>query len=306
MRMGTQVRILVYAPSFSQASEASMAAFDRMEQLEWTFSDYRTNSELSRLNRDGAIAPRRVSDELFQVLHRSLEISSYSRGAFDITLGPLTQLWRQARRAGSPPTPKQIAQARRRTGFQNLILNSKERTVRFELAGMALDLGGIAKGYIADQALQVLQRRGLRSALVEAGGDIAIGAAPPGKAGWHIAIKGVQDELLALHDVGVATSGDEFQYLEIAGRRYSHIINPAIGVAVSDSSQVTVIAPDGMTADALATTLSVMTPAAGLELADSLDGVAAFIRSRSNEALRSRRFPSGRPALPPMRAGFVR
>jgi thiamine biosynthesis lipoprotein len=178
---------------------------------------------------------------------------------------------------------------------------------------MKLDLGGIGQGYAADQALAVLAGRGIRSALVDAGGDIAMSAAPPDQPGWKVAlpkpapgVEATADEL-TLSDCGVTTSGDTEQFVELKGIRYSHIIDPQTGWAMRDSASVTVIAADATTADALATALSVLPPGRGLRLADSQPGVAAMIVRRSGEIVtkhasrRMARYLDGGPRRPSAR-----
>ena len=284
-RMGTTFNIVLYHADEEEASKAAMAAFSRVERLEAIFSDFREDSENRRLCRFGAGMPTAVSPELFFVLQNSLRFSELSGGAFDVTIGPVVQAWREARRAGKVPDPARLAEATRSTGSQNVILDSEQRTVHLLMPNMRLDFGGIAKGYAADEALRVLKSRGIRMALVDGGGDISIGSAPPGQAGWRIEVKnGVGDPgervSLVLHDRGVATSGDSFQFLESGGARYSHIVDPANGVALKNSHGVTVVARDAMTADALATALSVTPVDRGMSVVESVDGASAAVVTR--------------------------
>lgn len=261
-------------------------------------SDYNPESELSRFSRDGALGPQVLTPDLFIVLERSLDYSKISRGAFDITAGPLVGLWRQARREKRLPERKSLKEARNLVGYSKIILDRDARTACLRVTGMKLDLGGIAKGYAADQALAVLSKRGIRSALVALGGDIGVSAAPPAQSGWRIAIQSPIspeefDKELVLRHCGVSTSGDTEQFVEIDGVRYSHIVDPRTGWSLRDSPIVTVIAPNSTTADALATALSVLPPERGLQLAESQEGVAVRILQRSGDGLRcfaSRRY----------------
>jgi len=178
MAMGVQVRITVYASSQSVAERACAAAFERIAEIEQVMSDYRADSELMQLCAKAGGEPVRVSKELFTVLKRAQELSRRTAGAFDVTVGPYVQLWRRARRGGAFPTEEELREARQRVGYEKMVLDEANRTVRLLVPGMRLDLGGIAKGYALDCALKVLQEHGIRHVLLEAGGDIVAGLAP--------------------------------------------------------------------------------------------------------------------------------
>ncbi len=255
--MGTLVRIQLYAADESQAAEAFRAAFDRIEELNEHLSDYEPDSELNRLCRAEPGKPLDVSGELFPVLEAAQKLADATGGAFDITIGPVTHLWRTARKSGRLPEPAAIREALARSGYRKLHLNAEHGTVMLEQAEMQLDVGGIAKGYAADEALAVLAERNIRSALVAISGDLAIGDAPPGKRGWTVAA-GEPAQVLELANTAVSTSGDTEQHLDAGGVRYSHIIDPATGMGITHAPVLTVIARRGIDADALATAVSVM------------------------------------------------
>src|SRR5205807_2426091 len=158
----------------------SQAAFARVASLDASMSDYRQESELMRLCAKAGGPPVRVSDELFFVLRRAEEVSRRSDGAFDVTVGPVVRLWRRARRTQKLPDRDQLAQALARVGYKNVRLDARARTVQLLKPGMQLDLGGIAKGYAADEALKALKKHGVTRALVAAGGDVAMSGPPPG------------------------------------------------------------------------------------------------------------------------------
>src|SRR5687768_9799316 len=254
--MGTLARITLYARNPGSARAAFQTAFARIHELDATLSDYKPDSELNRLCRQPPGLPIRVSADLFLVLHHAQRLSEQTNGAFDVTLGPLTRLWRQARNNGLVPDDAAIEAARRRVGYRYLTLDPRARTASLTVADMQLDLGGIAKGYAADSALQVLRSLGITSALVAISGDLALGEPPPGQLGWRIGI-GSASNVKTLHNVCVSTSGDSDQFIDIGGVRYSHILDSATGMGVRHRPVVTVIAPDGMTADSLATAISV-------------------------------------------------
>jgi thiamine biosynthesis lipoprotein len=301
-RMGTIFRIELYSAEPATAAKAAEAAFARAEDLEQIMSDYREDSELMRLARQGASAPFPVSDDLYNVLAKSIQISEFSRGAFDVTVGPLVGLWRAARKTGHLPEASELAQARALVDYRNIELDAARHTVFLKRVGMKLDLGAIGKGYAADQMLALLQSRGLRRAMVVAGGEVALGAPPPGEAGWRVAIDSPDTGganppcTLLLHDSAVSTSGDSKQFVEINGRRYSHVIDPSTGLGLEGAASTTVIASDATSSDALGTALSVMPVQEAIQLAQSLPGVAVYmVRQAGNGWKRyfSRGFPAG-------------
>ena len=299
-RMGTIFHVELYAADDAIASKAAEAAFARAEELEQVMSDYREDSELMRLAREGARAPFPASSDLYDVLSKSIRISELSHGAFDVTVGPLVALWREAHTTGRFPGPSDLAKARTLVNYKFVELDSTRHTVFLKRAGMKLDLGAIGKGYAADQMLAVLQSRGLRRAMVVAGGEVAIGAPPPGAVGWKVAINtadagtGKAPCTLVLHDAALSTSGDSEQFVEINGKRYSHVIDPFTGVALEGMGSTTVLARDATTTDALGTALSILPVADGIRLAESLPGVAVYmVRQTENGWKRyfSRGFP---------------
>ncbi len=281
--MGTKFRIVLYATDAATANKAAKAAFERVAQLDGIMSDYKEESELMRLCRQAGGEPAKVSEELFDILRTSQQIARRSDGAFDVTVGPAVRLWRRARRQKQLPEPKRLAEALSLIGHDQLLLDEDRRTVRLLKPGMLLDLGGIAKGYAVDEAQKVLKKHGVRSALVAGGGDIAVSEPPPGREGWPIGIAPLDDpnqpptKTITLANAAVSTSGDAEQFVEIGGRRYSHIVDPKTGVGLTGRSSVTVVAPNGTLADALATAVSVLGPKRGLELIERTDGAAAFI-----------------------------
>ena len=259
--MGTVFRLVFYTEQDS-ANAATMAAriFRRVDTLNQIFSDYLPESELNRLSdQAGKPAPVRVSTELADILRRARQFSKASDGAFDVTVGALTRLWRRARNLREMPDTVRLQAALQTVGWQSVCFAGKRR-VRLTRPGTRLDLGGIAQGYAADECLRLLRAAGIRQALVDAGGDIALGDAPPEAAGWRIEIPGARaesPEILHLANCGITTSGATFRYLELDGIRYSHIVDPKTGLGLTHRVLVTVQAPDATTADAWATAISV-------------------------------------------------
>lgn len=283
VEMAVPVSIILYASDTDVATRAAKAAFARVHSLNSVLSDYDPESELNRLSRATAEGGGvKVSEDLWRVLSHAQTLAERSDGAFDVTIGPVVRLWRRARRQGRLPSAQRLRAARQVVGHHLVRLDPDKRTVTLRKPGMQLDLGGIAKGYAVDEALAVLRKSGIKRALVDAGGDMAMGAPPPGKTGWRIGIARLQADgpptrILTLWRVAVATSGDTWQYVEIDGRRYSHIVDPRTGLGLSDHSSVTVIAPTCMAADALASAVSVLGPEKGLKLIETTPSTAAFI-----------------------------
>ena len=261
--MGVQVRMVVHAPNEEGAAAAASAAFAEIERLDRVFSDYRGDSELSTLRRsDGR---RTVSRELATVLVRAHDLARLSGGAFDVTVRPLSVLWRHAIARGTLPDAAAIVAARERTGFDLVRVDEHAGTVELLHPDVEIDLGGIAKGYVRDRAVAVLAGHDVPAALVEAGGDIVLGAAPDGTEGWAIEVPHLGCRIM-LSKAAISTSGDAHQFVEVSGKRYSHVVDPRTGLGLTHGRTVTVVAPDGLTADGLATALAV----AGQEEAGAL------------------------------------
>jgi thiamine biosynthesis lipoprotein len=274
--MGTTVRLVFYASSPDQAERGRKAAFAVMKAVDDTMSDYKPDSELSRLSRAAGHGPQPVSPGLFTVLEASIRTAELSGGAFDITAGPLVRLWRRSRKELKLPAPEEIAAAKALVDYRQLKLDPKKRTAELCRAGMMLDVGGIAKGYACDEAVRALKAEGITRSLVDTGGGMALGDPPPDKPGWRIGMLGDSSRILVLSNCGVSTSGDVEQFVEIDGKRYSHIIDPATGLGLTNRAMATVIAPDGLTSDALDTPICILGPERGLAMASSQKGVEAW------------------------------
>ena len=282
--MGLPFRVLLYAPDEATAKAAADAAFERVAVLNSILSDYDPDSELSRLSQtSGQGRAVVVSSTLWPLLVRGQALAERTGGAFDITVGPLVNLWRRARRKQEMPSAELIAGMKARVGFKNLRLDPAQRTAELLVPEMRLDLGSIGKAYAVDEALAVLRQRGLPRALVGGSGDMAAGEAPPDQPGWRVEVAPLDapaappPQVVYLKNCGIATSGDVFQRVEIGGKRYSHIVDPRTGFGVTDHSLVTVIAADVATANGLSTSISVLGPERGLPLVEETPGTAARI-----------------------------
>ena len=303
-KMGTGFHMELYAPDAQSAQSAADAAFSRIDQLNAELSDYDNHSELSLLSEqtnDGPMQhPVKVSEDLCAVLSKSKEISHLSDSAFDITVGPFVRLWRRSRALQQLPTPQRLAEARASVGYRFMQLDPASHSVRLTAARMRLDAGGIAKGFAAEEALHVLAKHGISRALVGAAGDIAAGEPPPGKADWVVGFespgtsKGTNGIYVHLLHQSVSTSGDTYRFVEIDGKRYSHIIDPTTGLGQTRRIEASVISDDGMTADTLALVVCILGPEKGLALIDQLPDTAAIVTtydSGNPKIYRSQRFP---------------
>jgi thiamine biosynthesis lipoprotein len=291
--MGTLMRIKLYAPNQAAAKQAFTAAFNRIAQLDQILSDYNPTSELNHLTTTAYPNPVPVSQDLANVVAASLQIAEHSDGAFDITVGPLTHLWRQARREHRLPAPADIEAAKARCGYQKLHLDRAAQTIQLDVPQMQLDVGGIAKGYAAEEALTVLKNLGFTQALVAASGDLAFGDAPPNESGWKIGIDSLDradkpfTRVIFLANTSVSTSGNTEQFLESNGKTYSHIIDPKTGMGLVDNMTVTTIDKNGMLADAAAAAVSVLGCDKGLAYVEREPGLAALIIMRNQGQTRS-------------------
>ena len=256
--MGIDARLVVYATKKEVAEKACEAAFKRIADLDEIMSDYRPKSELMRLCAQPKNTAVKISDDLFRVLERSHTISRQTGGAFDVTVGPLVQIWRKARKDGKLPAAELIDAAKKLVGYRKVKLDRKAHTATLLEDGMKLDLGGIAKGYASDEALKVLRKNGIKSALIEMGGDLVLGDAPPKTKGWTVSIPNNDSKELLLHNCAISSSGDTEQFVVIDGKRYSHVVDPATGQGLTNRIQASIIAKDGFTSDPLSTALTLL------------------------------------------------
>ena len=250
-------------------------------------SDYRRDSELMQLCDRAGTGPISVSNELFDVLSLSIRLSEQSGGAFDVTVGPLVKLWREARRLEQLPDSSALRKARALVGSHLMKLHPNERTVELLEPGMQLDLGAIAKGYAADEAIAALHKHGVESAMIEFGGDVVVSGRPPDSDGWAVtaSLADPQHQEMTIEHEAVSTSGDTQQYVEIGGVRYSHVVDPRTGLGLTSRAAATVVAAQGVLSDALATTLSIMGSDEGLIFLEKYyPNATGYVRSLTSEA----------------------
>lgn len=279
--MGVQTRLVFFAPDREAALHAAEAAYAELARLDQVMSDYRPDSELSRLSDTaGSTARTALSPDLFEILRTGQEIAVRTGGAFDVTVGAASKLWRAMRDRRAMAGSEELAAARATVDYRRLELDPATRSARLLSRGTRLDLGAIAKGYAAEKALGVLTRLGCGRGLVALAGDIAVGAPPPGARGWRIDLDAGQGgavRTLLVANASVSTSGDTAQFLTIDGRRFAHIIDPRTGLGTPGGISVSVVAPRGDWADALATAACVLGPTRAGELLRSVPGAAGVI-----------------------------
>ena len=260
--MGTRFAITCVASNRETADQGAELAFAQAEAVNRVASDYLPESELSQLSRQPVGVPIILSELLFDLLEKARAIAKETQGAYDPTMGPLTRMWRESRQAKRLPSAQQIEAARKSVGWQHFTLEANTRSITLHRKGMVFDLGGIAKGYAADRMLATMRERGIVSAMIAAGGDIRLGAPPPGRDGWRVAVQTFDqkkaDEVLTLHDAAVSTSGDLYQMIEIDGIRYSHIVDPATGLGLTKRVAAVVIADRAELSDPLATAACIL------------------------------------------------
>lgn len=294
--MDTFVSIRAVGPNPEQAIQA---AFDEIERIESLMSRHIPDSDISRINEAAGGEPVKVSEETFYVIEKALECASLTEGAFDITIGPLMDVWNFGLPDPAVPDTEEIEQACSLIGWELLELDSENRTVRLPIQGMSIDLGGVAKGYAACEGARVLREHGVSHALIDAGGNIVtVGSRPDGKP-WQIGIRdprgeSIEDTIgptLSVVNQAVATSGDYERFFIHDGKRYHHILNPETGMPVETVRSVTVIAEDSLYADMLSTAVFVLGPDEGVRFIETQDGVSAMIVTDDGSMVSSKGFP---------------
>ena len=289
--MGTLVDISAVGPP-DKTGPAIDSAFTELKRVE-NLTSFHKSSDLTKLNTSSGEGLHKVDPELVDVIIRSLEFSALSMGAFDPTIGPLAQLWNFSGDSGPRlPGATEIGKALSLIGWEHVLVDKNYHSVSLPKQGMALDLGAIAKGYAIDKAAEKLKSLGVKAALINAGGDIvAYGAKESGKL-WKI---GVQDPrnpggviaVAELTDKAMVTSGDYERFFEEDGKRYHHLLDPVTGYPADGLQSVTIVADDGITADALSTAVFVLGKEKGIELVNGLPNVAAMLVDAQGQIIMS-------------------
>jgi len=277
--MTTRIDFTLITQDQKKAEEAVTAAINEMERIEAVFSEWQPESEISLVNRSAATHPVSVSTEVLRLVSEALAFSELTSGAFDITYKSAGKLWDFRDR--QIPSPEQLATAVRAIDYHRVIVDSRTETIAFTHPGTEIGLGGIAKGYAVDRAVQVIRNHGFDEFSVNAGGDL-YAASKGQKKLWRVGVQHPRDDqtlaaLLPVANAAVATSGDYERYFEQDGIRYHHILNPATGLSARGSMSVTVLAPRTYLADALATGVFILGPEKGLALIEGLNNCEAMV-----------------------------
>jgi thiamine biosynthesis lipoprotein len=278
--MGTAIEITLIGEDEESAHQAALQAFQEIKRIETLMSPWLDSSDVTRINRSAGKEWVKVSPETMEVIKKAQEISELSEGGFDITVGPLTELWRKAREKKIPPPVEDVKEKLGLVNFKNIEMD-QEGKVFLKKKGMAIDLGGIAKGYAVDRAFKLLKSLGYRNLIVNAGGDLRVGGFKNNQP-WSIGIQDPRNPQkimakVSVTDTAVATSGDYEKFFLYQGKRYHHIFSPKDGFPTEGCQSVTILYKDGMTADALATAVFVLGPEKGYSLCQKLDGVDYLI-----------------------------
>jgi len=277
--MGTAISVELWADDRTGGESAMAAVMEEMHRIDRAMSPHKPDSELSIINRDAALGPVPISAEMARLISRSLDFSQLSGGAFDITYAAVGCLYDYRNRI--KPTEAQIAAARACVGYRNLHLDMKARTVRFARPGMRIDLGGFAKGHAVDNAATILRHRGIKHAIVSAGGDSRVIGDRRGRP-WTIGVRdprraGEMSAVLPLVDTSISTSGDYERFFDEGGVRFHHVIDPASGRSPAAVHSVTILADDGLTTEALSKSVFVLGVQKGLRLVESQRGADAVV-----------------------------
>lgn len=294
-KMGSPFTITIFTNDSVKAAAVAAKAFLLADTLNNILSDYIDSSEINCLsNTAGKNNYVPVSQPLFHIIQQAQEAAGLSKGAYDITIGPVVKLWRQARKSKTFPNKDSLQSALQKVGYRYIHLDTAKHAVYLEKKGMLLDVGGLGKGFVAQAALDLITQNGFTSAMVNAGGNIVMTQAPADQKGWFIGINQPEEkndilpQMLALQNMAVSTSGDIYQYVELNGKKYSHIVDPKTGIGVTHQRNVTVIAPDGTTADWLSTACSVLSVKQSMRLIKKCKGAAILITENKNGKIKKK------------------
>ncbi len=280
--MGSRFDITVVAKDSIEANLHILLAVNEIKRIEKLISSWDTNSETSLINKNAGVSPIQVSQELYQLIERSIKISELTDGAFDISYASIDKIWQFNGSMQRLPNVKEIKQSVAKVGYKNIVLNKAESTIFLKQKGMKIGFGAIGKGYAADKAKELLISKGVVSGIVNASGDMNTWGRQPNGEEWKVAItnplnKNKAFALLPITNGAVVTSGNYEKFVLFDGKKYSHIIDPRTGYPSKGIISVTVFAPKSELADALATSVFVMGKEVGLNRINQLPNIECVI-----------------------------
>ena len=288
--MGTVVEVTLVGENEEEAKKGGLQAFQEIKRIEGLMSQWIESSDISQINRSAGKGWRKISPETMEVIKTAQKISGLSEGRFDVTVGPLVELWRRAREKGIPPSNQEVKRILRLVNFKDLLVDS-EKGVYLRKEEMSLDLGGIAKGYAVDKAFELLRHLGYKNLIINAGGDLRAGGSKFDRP-WTIGIRHPRESQkimmkVPILDEAIATSGDYEKFFIHQGKRYHHILNPYDGFPTDGCQSVTIIGKDGMTTDGFATAVFVLGPEKGYALCQKLERVECLIVDKEGNRILS-------------------
>lgn len=289
--MGTILEFKLYCGDRGSCNQAISNAYLEVKKLDDMLSNYKADSKLSEVNSLAGTGKIRVPNEFLELTERSLLFSNLTGGAFDITVGKLIELWRQGQHKNTVPDSETVKRTVTNcVGFKKIELYSKEKEIDIKSPCLSIDFGGIGKGYAIDRAVGILKDKGVKSGILNFGGEIYTIGAPPGKRGWLVGVQNPikQENMLAfieVKDMAVSTSGDYERFFEIQGKRYSHIVDPRTGMPVETSPSVTVLSKSATDAEALSTAISVMGKEKSPDVLKKYENVGLVIVTKEKNGL---------------------
>ena len=290
--MGSDFEITVVENNTSNANYFIDLAIKEISRIESLISSWDKNSQTSLINNSAGIKPVQVDKELFDLIYRSIRISDLTQGAFDISYASMDKLWYFDREMKNLPTSQQIAESVSKVGFQNIVLDEKNRTVFLKLKGMKIGFGAIGKGYAADKAKDILIENNVQSGIINASGDLTAWGQKPSGDDWMVAVvnplnKSKVFSWLPIKNSSIVTSGNYEKFFNIGGKSYSHIIDPRTGYPSEGILSVTIISENAELADALATSVFVLGTDIGIDMINQLKNVDCIIINSDNKIIKS-------------------
>lgn len=283
--MGTKVSITVVAKTAEEGEAAIDAALAEVRRLDEMMSLYKDDSEITRVNMAAGKKPVKVSPEMIEVVEAARKISELTDGAFDVTVGPLVVLWQMRLKEGNGPTDEEIRRILAFVGHQHIIIDKQSSTLFLKKPNMIMDFGGVAKGYAADKAAEVLKRRGIENAIVALAGDIRVMGHRTDNSPWRIGVQHPRapDEnltVLELSDKSISTSGDYERFAIKGAKRYHHILDPRTGKPSEGMESLTITGDRGEVIDPLTTALFILGPEKGMKIVKKLGYEAIFVDNK--------------------------